>query len=695
MVKRWLCVILAVMLLLNCLSGCGGNGQKTPSAAEQERIREKAFSVLQEELALPETAAKELVAEQVEKYRDETVVRYSQIYEGVEVFGSSVVVASGEENLCIGTYYDLSCAFGADFEEQVREARNIPAWMTERQGSTGILRYRAETMKPVIYVLPDETAVVARQVDAIFETAEGSAEYTMVLSLDGRTLYTWQSYDAGFAEATVSGPNGETCKASKEDGYFYAYDREMNFYVYDRSVSDALSHVTNGGASISGALMYRTDSGEWTSGKAEKVFEAMSAFGDVARWYRDVLGYNGIDGKKGTAMVVLASGTGPSVAVNAHRYGYVTYLYTTEGGYTAADAPEILAHEYGHAIIKNISGTKGSGQTAALCEAICDVFGACYLKGWHLAAVMAGTGDDKNIAGTSIRTMDDYIYDTLDDYGDTLNNSADNGFYSFMYEIYENHASMGLLDDYITMSSDAYHYHENAYVVSYTLHRIWDKALNRNYEVLANLVMNSIRYLPKDADFSDFRMAFLYSARKIFDKDMVAYMSTFFDVAKIETVKPSQLVNVGTAKDSSVFHYAMLLGMSYGEISRMDWEQQMFYDSYDYPGQWFFNAEKGRGMVFLDFNGTAGDPDAYPCSVSVYDLAAGTAGLPVLANIRTGMTYEEIRAVLPEISALEDQPEMDRLYAHCIRADGLSLSLYFTNAMGEPVLESAVISSIR
>lgn len=695
--KRILCFALAMVLTLGCLSGCRekDDRDKKKGSLDWDAASEEAMDVLRDTLPLPETAAEELVAEQVDTYEDETVVRYAQTYEGVEIFGSSMVVAMGDEDLCIGTYYDLSGAFDEAFQEQVDQAETVPDWMTTRYGNSGTLHYQADTLRPVIYILPDETAVVARCVEALVETAESRAVYTLVLSLDGTTIYTWQTYDAGFTDATVTGPGGEAYAAAKEGGTYYAYDRELNFYIYDGDVDDVDDYLSKRGAVVNGELMYSSDSDEWTSGQAKKVFEAMTAYGDVARWYRDALGYDGINGTGGAAMVVLGEGKGASVAVNGDRYGGVTYLYTTKDGYTAADAPEILAHEYGHAVIKNVSGTNGSGQTAALCESVCDLLGACYLEGWHLAKVMAGSGNDKDIAGSELKTMDDYIYDDLDDYGDVLNEYFDNSIYSFFYEIYDHASAIGMVDDYITMSSDAYHYHENAFILSYTVYRVWDRELDRNYEVLANLVMNAIRYLPKDANFSDFRTAFLYSAQKTFETDKVARMSTIFDAAGIKATDRSELVNVGAAKDQSIFHYSLLLGMPYKEITMIDWEEQYFYDSFDYPGMWYFDGKKDGAQVFLDFTGTEADPEAYPNSVAVYDTAAGAAGVLILPEVKTGMTYDQIKAVLPELGELKDEPELDYLYARCIREDGLCLDMYFTNAMGEPVLENVIISSMR
>lgn len=693
--KRLLCFVLALVLALGTLSGCReeDDRDKKKGSADWDEAGQMAMAALREDLSLPETAEEELVVEQVDQYEDETVVRYAQTYEGVEIFGSSMVVAMGDEDLCVGTYYDLSNAFGEDFRDLADQAETVPDWMTTQYGNNGTLYYQTDTLRPVIYILPDKTAVVARCVEALVETGDSRAVYTLVLSLDGKTIYTWQTCEAGFTDAAVTGPNDESYVVSKEDNLYYAYNRDLNFYIYAGDVDEVADYLSSKGAKIDKDLMYRAKTDNWTSGRAKRAFEAMTAYGDVARWYRDELGYDGINGKGGAAMVVLGEGNGASVAVNGDRYGGVTYLYTTKEGYTAADAPEILAHEYGHAVIKNISGTNGSGQTAALCESVCDILGACYLNGWHLAKVMAGTDDDKNIAGSKLKTMDDYIYDDLDDYGDVFNKYLDNPVYSFFYEIYDHASAAGMVDDYITMSSDAYHYHENAFILSYTVYRVWDRELDRNYEVLANLVMNAIRYLPKDADFSDFRTAFLYSARKSFEIDKVARMSTIFDAAGIKAADRSELVNVGAAKDQSIFHYSLLLGMPYKEIAMIDWEEQYFYDSFDYPGMWYFNARRNGAQVFLDFTGTIEDPKAYPNSVAVYDTAAGAAGVLLLPEVKTGMTYEQIKSVLPGIAELKDEPELDYLYARCIRDDGLCLDMYFTNAMGEPVLTNAIISS--
>ena len=296
--------------------------------------------------------------------------------------------------------------------------------------------------------------------------------------------------------------------------------------------------------------------------------------------------------------------------------------------------------------------------------------------------------------------MDDYVYDTLDDYGEELRDEFDNDLYSFLYEIYDHtfyFGAVGMVDDYITMSSDAYHYYENSYIISYTLYRIWDRCLDRNYDMLATILMNSLKYLPSNADFLSFRCAFLRAAKMIYGSETVAPASTCFDAAGIKYQKTARMVNVGTAKDRTDFPWSLLMDMNYGQIGKLVWDSQYTLelstgDPQPGPQWWRFEGTKGSAGVSILFRGPLFDANAIPTTLSLTDDSGGKDPLEILQGVSTGMTYREIRQVLPQmLGPVEDYMGVCDLYAMCPMENWL-LELYFTGEGENAVLTSVVLS---
>ena len=123
-------VLLAILVIQLCiLPGCSGNNKNTdPATSETDAKAETSGrEIIREELGLSEIEAVSLEATDIRKYEDETVVRYTQSYQGVEIYGSSIIAAFGDEPYCAGTYYDLTEAFGDDFEKLVQQAEKTPA----------------------------------------------------------------------------------------------------------------------------------------------------------------------------------------------------------------------------------------------------------------------------------------------------------------------------------------------------------------------------------------------------------------------------------------------------------------------------------------------------------------------------------------------------------------------------------------
>ena len=86
--------------------------------------------------------------------------------------------------------------------------------------------------------------------------------------------------------------------------------------------------------------------------------------------------------------------------------------------------------------------------------------------------------------------------------------------------------------------------HENSFIVSHTLYGIWDKVYERNDDAFGRILFRSLRYVPSNPRFSEFRDAFLFTMSKSHPTDDVAYASTFFDVAGIKSAGSANIARM-------------------------------------------------------------------------------------------------------------------------------------------------------
>ncbi len=135
-----------------------------------------------------------------------------------------------------------------------------------------------------------------------------------------------------------------------------------------------------------------------------------------------------------------------------------------------------------------------------------------------------------------------------------------------------------------------------------------------------------------------------------------------------------------------------LLNMTYSEISNelsgLNW-----FDSMDNLGVWFadgyYATENGDVSVYFEFYEDPASGTAYPGGMTVMDF--NNAGAWVTDQLRTGMTYAEVRALqwesIGDMQAVEDGTGVVDAYPE----QGCSMTLVFDSASDNAVLTTVMI----
>lgn len=649
-----------ILLIISCfliLPGCARKDSYPPQPSEAaEQQIEQVSENLQQLLGMEDDQLNDISVTQVQTYEDETIVRYVQTYRGVEIYGSSMVATSADEEFFGGTYYDLTDAFGEDFDTQVEETATVPEWMQ----STESVFVDTESLHPVIYITPEHEAILCRcffveiYLDGVTERVE------VVTDISGRELYEFNPQDQKqyYSPADVQGSSGRL-PVVEENGIYYAYNDEYNFYaaykVFETSDDvdiDDFSRDIGGKLKLVGSsdLIYSTKSDDWSNGDAALIACAMETFYDVAAWYDHQFGYKGLDGHGGLGAVAICRENTRSVAYNDSNI-----LLVMEPD--ALLAPEIFVHEFGHSVFyKTIGATSAlQNETAALNEAICDVFGVLYLGDgrWVLAEQL---GDDKkDIAGTK-RTMKSYRYDPFIENEDYTYSDV---WYEWVIQRIEWTADgIGATANYVTDSeyfsrinadsgSSTTEKHYNSYIVSQCLYQIWEKAFQKDDDAFSKVLFRSLHYLTLDPDFADFREAFLYAMRLSYPADKVAAAQGCFSNAGIEQKKHSDIERIQkqTAGSDEVT-LEDIMSLPYKRISNMVWDEFYVASSLDYPDTWSVQCTIGECCYTINYHGySVEDEGALPFQVFGQDFRKEGKKMAIADVLRTGMTYEEIAKV--------------------------------------------------
>lgn len=633
------------------------------------------------DIASPE----ELMPVGISQFGNDTAVYYVQCYQGIEIYDSAMVSVVGGQDYCGGTYYDLSQAFGDDFFQLSEEAKEIPKWMYAESETFTIL---PDSIKPVIYITKEDTAVICRRFLAQVETDGTIRNWEIVLGLDNQTLYDIACLDdvTFFTETELEGVT-----LSKENNRYYAYDNKYNFYVasevYDSSddvdIEDyAFANSNRWYVSDDKDLIYSSNSSNWGNGERQDVLTAMAVYRDVLEWYDDNFDYVGIDGRCGASALILCDQVG-GTAMNINAVAIALTPDVTK-------SPDVLVHEVAHSVFHHTLSRNGGAknETSSLNEAIADTFAAIYNQEdtWHVGKGLSS--GSRNITKTQ-RNYSDYRYDRYI-YSDETDSFVDaaftivDGLGLFIEKVTGDKVDLAIYKDSGSSSSQIYY---NSYIISNTMYRIWNKVFEKDYDAFGDILYKSLRFLPKNPTFSDFRDAFLYTMSLYYDEEYVANASTCFDAAGVKTNKRKNIHKV--KDDKLLYDLEDLSVLTCGSLSKLEWDN---FEQIGYiEGTYFYEAK--LGSVTFEFTLFAeGDPMMQiPYFLRVTDYAL--EGVTICDDIKTGESMRDLEAQLYGLTPVDPISGYDYSGSYFTN-DDTEVVLWFADGETGPVLVGGYIDNL-
>lgn len=511
-----------------------------------------------------------------------TYYRFYQEYEGIPVYGRSVIVAAdknGDGLSLSGNYFDVG---GISTFPRTDEASAIEA-AREYYGedatiiSEGLVIYSLQDHAPEsaweLYIASDNTLeycfvsaasgnVLAQNSLVYTETAIGYGE-----DIDGekKTFNTKVEDDKFFLEDEdrsifVYNANNGTLVYQRlvvdDKGNTYSYDNDRETWVdkannavkvryYDNNVYgdftvyDAQEKVVGQHAYYAFKLTTKNiftdiyavtnDSAYWSDKKA---VTAMSRVKDVFDFYQQVLGRNGFNNLNSETLVVYNDYKGGDTT-NA----YSTSLYSNVATLLAFASDNSLSydtfgHEYTHSVESSISGMIYSGESGALMEAYSDIFGEL-VEDWAIDHTLDGNCDwIHNPNGSLPRNI----------INPSLSTQSDGKPYPMRFQG-ENWRDTSASADYGGV-------HSNNTVVSHAAY-LMNTGIggNPNYQALstedlAHLFYETLYTLPSDCTFSQFRTLVENTADimcqqgALTEKQRLCVSNAFFQVGIAPTTTP-------------------------------------------------------------------------------------------------------------------------------------------------------------
>ena len=715
--------LLFLLLALLLLAGCG-EPVPAPSApaakpdlpASEESLQETAetlaaesgLTLIGEALDLTEAQLDTVVMTDVQFYEDEAVVRYTQTYEGIEIYGSSMIAVAGEDPYCAGTYFDFSEVFDETFSELAAEAAAVPDWMVSSDSFT----FHTDTLRPVIYITEENEACLARCFEATLSRDGICAKAELITSPDGSVLFEIVPLDQplGFTATQVTSDIDGAADVSLKDGRYYAYNEEYNVFVADQILedSDDTDHFRNrytetvSGWHLVGRtdtdLIYSDSSKDWSSGTSADMLQILTTYCNVAQWYRDRFAYDSLDGKGGRAVLALKN-VGDSLAM----VDTAAIIFVKP---QVADIPEILVHEFAHAMFTHVTGSPApQNETAALTEALSDTFGALYMAehgdlSWYLAP---STDYSKDIPGTEFTTMTDYRFDR---YFDSKEEDPGLLYYVDMYlwarDYFGVHPALpdSILPEYIRDPKNTSNTtsHDNCFIVSHTLYNIWKNVFRQDSEAFGNVLFRSLRYMPAQPNFAQFRDAFIHSIKKEYPEEYAAAAAGCFANAEIYTEGGANFQRMTNLDQDG--YYALyeprvipFLEMTSREFyileEQIQWDNCYITDGNMEGTAWNLTGEWEESSYSFNFENENGRVDGTkPGLCFLTDFCDGDLHLCITDEVTTGMTYEEVLTYLPLTPMEVTQTDLAAMYSP---EEGVDVILFFLERGTEQILYRAEV----
>lgn len=357
---------------------------------------------------------------------DSTFYRFTQVYEGIPVYGRSVIVGASSEGIGQGLSHNYILINDLDTTPSISE-NTAKQTIADMYGADS----KITSCSLTIYSLFGCKPTLAWQI----QVSGPAMLYTCFV--DAHTGEFIVSFSGIFTESevgTYTDANGtiDFLTLRNEDGSYSLIDENRNLRVYDANYQTVTRAIVD---DLGNIYQYNSEANQWfdSSGREvrfsgmeddstfwamygfwdvlddqgnvigrnadylpcvgnpltalqvlsnpttewsnQKAAAAMSLTEDVYDFYQSVLGRSGFNGKNGTVRI----------SVNDDLSGDSSNAYSAMGstraftflnfGHAGTITVDLIGHEFTHSVEQSISGLVYQGESGAIMEALSDVFG--------------------------------------------------------------------------------------------------------------------------------------------------------------------------------------------------------------------------------------------------------------------------------------------------------------------------------
>lgn len=325
-----------------------------------------------------------------------TYYRFYQEYEGIPVYGRSVVVVADEDGEGLSLSSNTANVSSIPVLKPSITQESIVASVTDYiishfncDGSTQILVEQGVSECLTIY-LSNEGAKLAYAVEARFNSTSNVGYYEFVVDANnGTVLYCSPLlYEAtGYMASDIKKENGFTVFQS-EDGY-YLWNFDSNLYVLNLKGQQSQEYLTDS----RGRILYDENGNKYIIehwGEGEFVLSENEIFGDTDNERND-------NYETGAKLLVNADSVAKIFKELGFQNNTKVFCYYEDGydggnnalgGFlsndigvismgtnTGVDSIDVIAHEFTHVVSRGIVRWAGNNETDSINEALSDIFG--------------------------------------------------------------------------------------------------------------------------------------------------------------------------------------------------------------------------------------------------------------------------------------------------------------------------------
>ncbi len=385
---RHVSLLLVMVILVSLFSGCeSGNvilqnndiANKsciiTQASFLGQRVTNKeeamtAINTVAEQLGMAD-AANELTTCREQNYFDTNFYRFDQSYQGIPVYGRSVILAANE----YGTVQVLTHNY------QNVDGINIEPKLTMEQALEVVNESYPEVTSIIdeglcIYSLDGTTPTLTWQFQVSYT---GNVELCFVDAQNGDVVNVLYKATCATGSYSTESEDDEFGIRDNMDGTYSLVDEARNIEIYDAKGKTVNTRKKGTDFQIFTNVNKKTlepvsnDSTIWNESKAT---QAMVAVAKTYDFFKEVYNVDSFDNENGKALVVtdtLIDESGynaSSLVVNSNEKTYFVLRY----GKDWKISDNIITHEYAHAVEGCISDMAYKNESGAIKEAIADVF---------------------------------------------------------------------------------------------------------------------------------------------------------------------------------------------------------------------------------------------------------------------------------------------------------------------------------